>query len=158
MITQERLRQLLDYSEETGEFQWRTNHNSRAKAGTVAGTPQNGYIAISVDGERVGAHRLAWMYVHGKWPKHHIDHIDGNRQNNRITNLRDVPQAINMQNQRKPYRINTSGYMGVSHQRGKWVAQICVEGRRKWLGTFKTPEEAHAVYVKAKEQLHGVSL
>ncbi len=78
----------------------------------------------------------------------------GNRSNNRLSNLRDVSQAMNIQNERKPRSNNKSGFLGVKANRGLWKAEISIDGKTKFLGRFKTPEEAHQVYVEAKRKLH----
>lgn len=101
------------------------------------------------------AHRLAWLYVYGEWPQHGLDHINGVRLDNRISNLRDVPQTINLENQRKAKGLTKSGFLGVERTRGgKWAARIVANGKRYGLGVFATPEAAHSAYVTAKRKLH----
>jgi hypothetical protein len=154
-LTAERLRELLHYNPETGVFTWRVNHRS-VKAGSVTGCPSSsGYLRIVVDGRLYTAHRLAWLYEYGAWPKDQIDHVDGVRSNNAIRNLRSCTRAENMQNQRPP-STNSSGYLGVSWRGGSkpWRAQICWARRVINLGNFPTPEEAHEAYLKAKRELH----
>ncbi len=153
--TQERLKELLNYDPETGVFTWKVRRGL-AEAGPAGSTKKDGYNYICIDGRTMLAHRLAWFYVHGQWPRHVIDHINGDRTDNRIVNLRDVPYRTNNENQKKPHRSNTSGYLGVSRiqSRGKWQASIQLNGRNKNLGRYDTPEEAHAVYLEAKRQLH----
>jgi hypothetical protein len=153
MITQKRLRELLSYDPETGVMLWRVSRG-KAKAGQIAGNPTRGYLQLMVDGHATFVHRFIWLYVHGKWPDGNIDHIDGDRSNNRLVNLRDVSQAINIQNERKPRSNNKSGFLGVSANRGLWKAEISITGKTKFLGRFKTPEEAHQVYVEHKRKLH----
>jgi len=153
MITQARLHELLSYDPETGVMRWRVNKGP-VKAGDVAGNPTRGYLQLMVDGHMTFVHRFIWFYVHGTWPIGNIDHIDGNRSNNRIANLRDVSQAMNIQNERKPRSNNKSGFLVVKANRGLWKAEISINGKTKFLGRFKTPEEAHQVYVEAKRRLH----
>lgn len=153
MIIQARLHELLSYDPETGVMRWRVNKGP-VKAGDVAGNPTRGYLQLMVDGHMTFVHRFIWFYVHGTWPIGNIDHIDGNRSNNRIANLRDVSQAMNIQNERKPRSNNKSGFLGVKANRGLWKAEISINGKTKFLGRFKTPEEAHQVYVEAKRRLH----
>lgn len=102
------------------------------------------------------AHRLAWFYVNGVWPKGHIDHIDGNKTNNSIDNLRDVSRSMNLQNQKKAHRGKSSGLpLGVHLSRGgRFMAQLRVNGKNKSFGTFDTPESAHEAYLQAKEYYH----
>lgn len=114
---------------------------------------------IHINGKRYRAHRLAWLYMTGEWPRHFIDHIDGNNKNNRFDNLRDVPQSVNRENQRNPRRGSKSGLQGVSEApKGSikpWIAQITVRGEKIYLGTYDDPLEAHAVYINKKRELHA---
>src|SRR5687768_4110898 len=123
MLTAERLRELLDYDPDTGVFRWKTRPvraeylrtdrawNSRF-AGRPAGTLVKGYVCILIYRRSYRAHRLAWLYVHGEWPRNELDHEHGNRADNRIEKLRSATRGQNMQN-RKPNSNNTSGYPGV---------------------------------------------
>ena len=151
-----RLRELLDYDQNTGEFTWKISRGRTAKAGGIAGAKHGeNYILIMISGRTYKAHRLAWMYVHGDWPKGFIDHINGVRHDNRIGNLRDVTRSENMQNQRKPQRNNP--HLGVTwcKRRQLWLAQIKVGGRNKFLGYHQKSEEASAAYLAAKKELHA---
>jgi len=154
-LTAERLREVLDYEPETGVFT-RLVAKRGYRAGGVSGSIMKiGYVEIGVDGGRYLAHRLAWLWVYGVLPTGHIDHIDGDKSNNRITNLRDVERAVNMQNLRTARRDNTScGLLGVHPNRKRWAAQIIVKGVTYHLGTFDTPEQAHQVYIGAKRLIH----
>jgi hypothetical protein len=153
----ERLRDLLSFDQDTGVFRWRFDMKGPAKAGRVAGSlcPTTGYLTIKVDGVRYMAHRLAWTYAFGVTPTNQIDHINGIRTDNRLSNLRDVPQAINSQNLRAAKHRNSSGMLGVSKKRGRWRARIGVGGVQIALGTFDTPELAHDCYLEAKRRLHA---
>ena len=156
-FTAETLRGLLDYDPETGEFRWRVSRGNRIKVGAAAGTvSSNSYAVIKINGMPFKAHRLAWLHFHGVWPEHQIDHIDENKSNNRISNLRDVPQSMNQHNAIKPRKDGTSGYRGVSWDKGKtrWRAQIEVNGQKQYIGLFDTPKAAHAAYLAAKLRLH----
>jgi hypothetical protein len=159
MLTQERLKELLDYDPETGVFVWRVSRQrNKIKAGTPAGALCNkGYRRIQILGKQYLAHRIAWLYVHGCWPKKQIDHIDRVKDNNGIINLRDVSAEENGWNHPK-HKDNTSGYTGVHwHKRNKkWEAKIRQAGKRIYLGSFDTPEEAHTAYLAAKEELHNI--
>jgi hypothetical protein len=155
-LTGETLRNLLDYDPDTGIFHWRVSRGG-VEPGAAAGHINNrGYILIRVNGTDFKAHRLAWLHFHGMWPDHQIDHINGDRSDNRIANLRDVSQFTNMQNQTKPPKNSTSGFLGVSwHKRAKqWRARISVNGRVQHIGCFDCAKEAHAAYLAAKLRFH----
>lgn len=156
MISQHRLKELFVYSPDTGNFTRRVPRGNRP-AGEVIGYMNNGYIMTFIDGRMYQAHRLAWLYVYGEWPKHEIDHADGDRANNRIENLRDVPGFVNRQNRRSPQKNSTTGYLGVTTDKrtGNFIAYINHMGKSKYLGKFRLAEEAHRAYVDAKRRLHA---
>lgn len=149
-LTAERLRDALSYNLDTGQFVWRLKTNKRIRVGAAAGSEFRGRIQIKLDGVTYRAHRLAWLWVHGEWPKLEIDHINGDPSDNRIANLRDVPPVINRQNQRRAQRRNHLGVLGVGRFRGGYRARI----DHRHLGTFETIEAAQAAYVKAKRETH----
>lgn len=156
-LTLARLREVLKYDSVTGAFTWRIKTSSRAMPGQIAGTlRKDGYLQIYIDRACYQAHRLAWFYEHGVWPNNSIDHINGVRNANAISNLRDVTATGNNQNRRTAINNKTTGLLGASYvkSRGKYQAQIKVKGRQIGLGHFDTPEEAHKVYVQAKRRLH----
>src|SRR6185369_5842834 len=97
--------------------------------------------------------------VHGEWPKHDIDHINGDIIDNRIANLRDVPRLLNMQNQRRAQAKNATGFLGVTQdkKRGTYHPKIRIPGEKnpRHLGTFRTAEAAHEAYLEAKRKLHA---
>lgn len=151
-LTAQRLRELLSYDPDTGIFYWRVNRRGRAKAGSKAGTPHSdGYWEIGVDGKAYRAHRLAWLYVHGYTPKEMLDHINRNRLDNRIENLRKSENYLNMRNA-GPYKQNSSGVRGVSwsDKSKRWVAAIMDRGRNFHLGSYKSIEEAAAARYAAE--------
>jgi len=155
-LTQHKLLSLLDYDASTGDFRWRVSRGS-VVAGGVAGSPHSrGYTSIRIDGRLYLAHRLAWLAVTGALPVDQLDHINGDKRDNRIANLREASNQTNNQNYRKSKKNSKTGYLGVCHEpRGdSYVAYLRVDGKTRNLGTYKTPEEAHAVYVQAKRQLH----
>jgi hypothetical protein len=156
MITQERLKQLFMYDENTGNFIRLVNRRGNGRSGRVAGHCNKalGYILIGVDYGMYRAHRLAWLYVYGVWPQHDIDHINGVKTDNRIANLRDVPPVVNSQNLKKAPSTNKLGFLGVSFWQNKYRAVIRVEGKQKYLGSYETPELAHQAYVEAKRKYH----
>lgn len=162
-LTAARVREVLDYSPETGEFRWRVARGP-CVAGKVAGCKHpNGYIALTVEFHQCQAHRLAWLYMYGEWPVNEIDHINGVRDDNRAVNLRDVSKHVNQQNRRKAQRqaapspFNT-GLLGTYFHRMRqcFIAQIQdpATGKHKWLGSFATAEEAHEAYLEAKRRIH----
>ena len=159
MITQEILKQSLFYDPETGLFT--RIGNSRLNACGLVGTVQNkGYRAISVRSKLYRAHRLAWLYVYGEFPTDQIDHINGNRDDNRIANLRVVNSHQNACNKRSPAGSNP--HIGVTKKKRRnqfrWCARIMVNKKAKHLGYFNTVEEAKNAYILAKAQLHGIQL
>lgn len=155
MITQERLRELVRYCPETGIFT-HLQSRGRVKAGMKASCPSNGYIVIRLDTVLYGAHRLAWLYVHGHFPNGDADHIDGNKSNNRLSNLRDVDRSTNLQNQKcASSRNKSSGFLGVNKRaNGTFRAYIQVSGKNVSLGTFKDASQAHEAYLSAKRIHH----
>ena len=152
-MTAERLRELLNYDPETGLFTWRVDRGGTARVGAIAGLRDaaDGYIRIKVDGRRYKAHHLVRLYVRGKWPEagYMTDHVNGNRADNRLANLRHATFSQNAANRKAP-TTNTSCFKGVCfHQRiGKWQ-------KRHHLGYFDTAEAAHAAYCAAAQKYHG---
>lgn len=157
MITQEELKELFSYDPLTGVFT-RKMDGRKWKAGSVAGGLNNtGYIAIEINGSSYVAHRLAWIYMSGDIPEGmQIDHINGDRSDNRFDNLRLAKGHGEQAQNRKKRTDNSSGFVGVNWRKRerKWHARICVKGVRHELGFFDTPEEANKVYVKAKIRFH----
>lgn len=157
MITWERLTYLLAYDPLTGVFRWRQRTSNRVKVGEVAGREHgNGYLRVSLDKSSYFLHRLAWFYVHARWPDKEIDHIDGVRRNNAIRNLRPAEHRENGQNQPFLRSTNTSGYCGVSWSKphGKWAAYIYRGGRKYHLGLFGCEKEAARAHLAAKREMH----
>lgn len=158
-LTAARLRELLHYDSETGAFTRKvtTGNMGRWKSGQLAGSKskQTGYIEICVDAKKYQAHRLVWLYVYGKWPEQDIDHKNGIRDDNRISNLRQATRAENNQNRVLDKR-NTSGYSGVTWSKawGKWVARINVNKKAIHIGYFDDPAVAGRAYLEAKAKVH----
>ena len=154
-LTQDRLRELVNYDPDTGLFTWRISRR-KCRQGALAGANMpTGYRTIRLDDVLHLAHRLAWLYVHGVWPTNQIDHINGNRADNRLCNLREATNAENAQNRRKPK--SKSGFMGVRQENSKWLAEIKFNYKVIRLGLFDTPEEAYQTYLAAKQALHPFS-
>jgi len=149
-VTAEQVKRVVAYNPETGVFTYVVRPSRNMRIGDVAGCVNNeGYRHIRVCGRAFKAHRLAWLCIHGVWPDGIIDHINGERDDNRIANLRIATRAQN--------RANTTKPMGVSYnkQSDKWVARIMHQGRSRFLGYHKTAEAARAIYQKEAELLHG---
>lgn len=167
------LRQLLRYEPDTGKLFWLP----RAKDGPVqsykagwdfaswnsayAGreaftTPRNGYLSGSLLGRPTDAHRIAWALHYGEWPTSHIDHANGDKSDNRISNLRVASRSQNNQNVRSA-RNSSSRFKGVTWDasRGKWIAGIKQNFKRHNLGRFATEEEAARAHDAAALQLYG---
>lgn len=160
-ITAQELRALLDYDPETGVFTWRARaKNSGAFntnfAGKIAGNNNSGYWQIEIFGKAYKAHRLAWLYAHGEWPKFELDHENLNKIDNRIKNLRPATRSQNEMN-KKVRSDSRSGQKGVwLHKRlGRWTSQIVLNGKRRHLGLFDSIEDAAAAYRKAAEETFG---
>jgi HNH endonuclease len=150
-LTRARLRELLHYDRDTGEFRWLERVGNEVRPGTVAGVVQ-----IRIQGRRYSAHQLAWLYMAGRWGRPMIDHRDGNSTNNRWSNLRLATASQNNANRRLPGH-NTSGYKGVilCRKSGRWHAFIRYRGRGTYLGSFPTPQAGHVAYVAAARKVHG---
>lgn len=149
-LTHERVKELLALDPSTHRFTWKVQRQC-VRAGSEAGSLKpNGYRVVVVDGRPYLEHRLIWLYVHGKWPSHHLDHINTVKSDNRLENLREVTHKENMQNQPKARRITRTGFAGVRPHGKKFQACVCIWGTRKALGTFDTPEQAYAACMKAK--------
>lgn len=156
MLTQERLKEVLDYNPETGLFYLKSMiQKSKFKVGDVIGrTNGKGYVILTIDSLCYRAHRVAWFYTYGEWPIGMIDHINGVKDDNRLVNLRDVSASVNSQNIKTSKSNNKLSKLGVFKHRKKFQAQIMVEGKQLYLGTFNTLEEAHNAYLAAKRQHH----
>ena len=148
MLTQERLKEVLDYEPETGVFTWKQNYQKRFIGKRAGSFTHEGYRRITVDRKEYRAARLAWLYVHGEWPSEVIDHINRDRSDDRISNLRDVSPRVNSKN---------TGSVGVCWVKAtqKWQAYLGNE----YLGQFtdfdaavaarKQAESSDSEYLKA---------
>lgn len=147
MLTQSKLKSLLHYNPETGLFTRMKRTSNRITVGEASGSPDaKGYLCIRLEGKTHKAHRLAWLYVHGKWPDGEIDHINNQVADNRISNLRDVSKSLNQQNRRT--------VRGCSRDGSRWKAQIRFNGQFMHLGCFASESEAHGAYLAAKAIYH----
>jgi hypothetical protein len=155
ILTQERLRELLHYNPDTGIFTRLVRTSQNMRVGDIAGNLDcRGYLVFCICGIKYYAHRVAWLYMTGKWPVDEIDHINGIKNENRWENLREATPTINVQNQRKAQKGNKSGFLGVSPHRKRFVAWIKSNDGQRYLGIFDTPELAHQAYLEAKRKLH----
>lgn len=157
-LTRERLRELLDYDPLTGLFVWKKTRGGSAKAGSIAGGQEvKGYVVITVDGDTYKAHRLAFLWMEGRWPKEQVDHANMIRSDNRWSNLRPASQTENLGNTIKQ-KNNTSGAKGVTWSKslGKWRVRVGFGGIRFHVGYFSTVEEANACYNGAASLAFGV--
>lgn len=157
ILTQARLRELLHYNPETGEFTWLLRIAQCIKVGDKAGSIDNkGYLKIGINKKVYAAHRLAWIYFYGEIKGSvEIDHINRNKSDNRITNLRMVSHKQNMENQETHFN-NKSGYKGVSWwaPTQKWKAQIGHYGKKYHIGLYQTKKEAKVAYEERARQFH----
>lgn len=154
-ITQKYLKSILDYDPKTGVFHWKRNQGT-AKKGSVAGSSHSeGYVSIRINKKLYFAHRLAWLHVHGYFPENNIDHINRNRRDNKINNLREVSQSCNLRNKVFSDK-NTSGVTGVSwlKRRGKWQSYITANKKRHPLGTYGSFDDAVCARLSAEQCLN----
>ena len=158
-LTQERLRNLLSYDPETGYFRSICRRKKIPLGAIVGSTNKHGYVAIGIDWRRYRAHHLAWFYVYNKWPDGELDHINGNPNDNRISNLREASSTENKRNAlgRNSRKNRKSRFKGVSRTRDnkKWEARICVNYKCLRLGNYLTEEEASAAYEAKAKELFG---
>lgn len=160
-LTYERASELLSYDPITGVLTWSVKRGCRApgqRAGNFHRQP-GGYQRryVRVDGRVYMEHRVAWLLHYGRWPDHHIDHIDHDATNNRIKNLRlALNNQADNQTHQKRRSDNSSGYSGVSwsSRAKKWKVQITVDGKSRHLGLFTDKEAAAAKYAEAKRAYH----
>jgi HNH endonuclease len=156
MITQEYLKSVLDYNQETGDFIWKQRPDiegpwNKRYAGKVAGhRNKNGYVRIEIDDVPYWSHRLAWLWMTGEWPPKNIDHKDLIKGNTSWLNLRAATMSQNLANIAKRKDSNQP-YKGVYFRktRNRWEARIRVGGKKYYLGEFKTAEAAHSAYASA---------
>lgn len=145
-LTQERLRELFVYNHDTGEFVSR-------KRGTVCGSlTRKGAVKMTIDGKFYQAHRLAWLYMTGAWPKDQIDHINRKPADNRFCNLRDVGPLEQRLNQHKMLD-RPKHWLGTTRTKWGWQATIEFATKNYYLGLFERREDAHAAYMNARKRL-----
>jgi len=155
---EQEIKEALTYDPVTGRLFWRVRTGARGYPGQDAGylCKHHGYMNVQVGGKGYKSHRVAWLLYYGHWPVGQIDHINGDRSDNRIVNLRDVTQSQNLYN-KPPYSGATSLYKGVSLRRSNntWRAVIQKEGGQKSIGSFLCEKEAALAYNYEAEKLFG---
>lgn len=156
-LTFERLQELLSYEPETGIFRWKIRPTPRIRPGSVAGTVRpDGYREVRFEGFGYLSHRIAWLYMTREWPTQEIDHINGVRGDNRFANLREATRFQNTRNTGLR-RDNKTGVKGVEWRpySKRFIASIRLNGKRCYLGSFASLEEAKETRELASKKLHG---
>lgn len=155
-VSQERLRSLLIYDPDTGNFTWRVRRGCRSPGSPWGCTDGAGYVLGMIDKRFYRGHQLAYIYMTGDLPGGHIDHVNGAKDDNRWSNLRACQPSENASNHADMHSKNTSGYRGVCKGKGsKWFAQIQINGRHHHLGTHPTKEDAALAYDRAAIKAKG---
>ncbi len=158
MLTAEQLRECLSYNPDDGTFIRLISHTNRHKAGIAAGcSTSNGYVRIYVADKQYLAHRLAFLYMTGEFPRNLVDHINGNKSDNSWSNLREINKSGNGQNTRRAWGHNKTGVLGIGRRGKKFRARIYANGKDIHLGEFQTQDEAREKYLEAKKILHPFS-
>lgn len=155
VLTQKELKSLLWYHADSGVFRWRFSRAAHIKPWDKAGSPDNhGYMKIMINQRLFKTHRLAWLYVYGEMPTQQIDHIDGDRADNRIKNLRLVSNKQNQENV-GPRSNNSTGFRGVSFNKksGRYEAYITNNLKKISLGMFDSPEIAASVAAQKRSEM-----
>lgn len=158
VITAQELQQIVEYFPESGIFLWKVTKGNYVKAGKEFGSwDLYGYKTVRINRKSYKLHRLAWLYVYGKMPENDIDHINGIRHDNRISNLRDVTRRTNLENQtilkrQKKHTTLIGAYFDV--RKNTYYSRISIKNKSIHLGTFKTEQQAHDAYVAAKRKFH----
>jgi len=157
MLTQDELKELLSYDKDTGFFYWRKDRPGM-KAGTKAGANDNGYVQIMVKNKKYRSHRLAWLYMYGEFAEGMIDHVNRNKKDNRISNLRILNTAENTRNSDRPGLGNKSGMRGVIYAKKnkykKWKVSFIINKKHLYFGSYEDLEEAKRVCVAKKKEFN----
>lgn len=146
--------ELLSYDEANGLIYWKTSGSGRLLDRPAGSLETNGYYSVCINGIRLKLHRVIWLLHYGRWPEKFIDHIDGDKTNNRISNLREATTRQNGWN-RKSSKANTSGHRGVRQRYGKWHAVITYNGEEIRIGSFQTFEDAVTARIQKEIELYG---
>ena len=150
--TEEIIQDDIEYLPDTGELFWKRSSRGRKLSKPIGCTNTKGYRVVTLGGTQFKLHRVVWFKVYGEWPEGELDHIDKNKDNNKVENLR-VGSSINSHNRSMP--LPRSGLIGAcwNKARQKYKTAIRIDGKNIHLGYFDTPEEASSVYLKAKERV-----
>lgn len=153
---EKKLKYFLSYDPETGVFKWANSPNYNIKSGdTARNITVKGYARIRLNKKHFFLHRVAWFFYYGSWPDCLIDHINGDRADNRISNLREASFSENARS-KGIQKNNKTGYKGISKVKGcysRFSARIVLPSGLKYIGSYKSEEEAHAAYI-AEAQKH----
>ena len=152
----ERFRECLSYDAETGVLRWKIRPTTNIAVGAEAGClDRRGYRYVRLDGQLFLGHRVAWAIYYGAWPDHDLDHVNMDKSDNRIANLRSAPRASNIAN--APSRSRKGLPKGCYQLKGRqrWYSQIRIDGAIKRLGTFDTVEAAAAAFEREHRATHG---
>jgi len=146
MLDQEKLKSILTYNPQNGDFFWLKSAGSvrkGAKAGCISlkGKTKKAYMDIAIGGKKYRAHRLAWLYMTGEWPKGEVDHINSDGCDNSWSNLRDVTHSKNCMN-KSPRRDSSTGFIGIGIYRGKYRVRVWRDGKRITVGEYSDLAEA----------------
>jgi hypothetical protein len=153
-LSSDLLHEIFYYDPNTGELHWKIYPSSKVHPGDKAGTlERSGYYVVCFHGKRYKAHRLVWLYIYGEWPKKDIDHINGDKTDNKISNLRDVSHRVNSVNNKKRRKGGLSGIRLAPKSNNSWEARILIKGKLIRLGNYPTAELAHARYMEEFNRL-----
>lgn len=157
VIEFEKVNELLNYNPENGKLQWKKFRAANAQVGDIAGfVGRDGYVRVKILGRSILAHRIAWLLFYKKQPENEIDHINGDRSDNKISNLRSCDRRQNSRNT-ATRSDNECGIKGVGYHKpsGKWRARIYVDGKSKFIGNFLSKHEAKKAYEAAAKSIYG---
>lgn len=152
----ERIRSLFDYDPLTGDLIRIASVGGGTRVGDRAACLNtDGYVVVNIDKRQYRAHRIAWLLTYGAWPRSEIDHINGVKSDNRISNLRLASPSQNQANRKK--KQNKAGHRGIhwNARDKRWNAKITVDGKQIHLGMFTTPDAAAEAYRTAAEKYFG---
>jgi hypothetical protein len=153
MINTDDLSKLFRYDPQTGVIYRKKKNGSEEVASHFA--KRQGRNRVRVFGKWMYAYRVGWALYYGKWPSYEIDHINGVSCDDRISNLRDVPRKTNQENVRRATSRSITGVLGVSKDNNRYKTSINTGGgKMKYIGSFKTIEEAKEAFIKAKRTYH----